>query len=48
MSALSLSPHQQKQLALEKILNFKPYKIAQDSVEILREVREDRIQQVID
>jgi metal-responsive CopG/Arc/MetJ family transcriptional regulator len=29
-----------KQKALEKILNFKPYKINQDSVEVLREIRE--------
>jgi hypothetical protein len=36
-----------KQQALDKILNFKPYKINQDSVEVLREVREGRIQQVI-
>lgn len=34
--------------ALERILNFKPYKIERDSVEILHEVREGRIQQVID
>ena len=37
-----------KQRALEKILTFKPYKIDQDSVEVLREVREGRVQQVID
>jgi len=37
-----------KQRALEKILTFKPYKINQDSVEVLREVREGRVQQVID
>lgn len=36
-----------KQQALDKVLNFKPYKINQDSVEVLREVREGRIQQVI-
>lgn len=36
-----------KQQALDKILNFKPYKINQDSVQVLREVREGRIQQVI-
>lgn len=37
-----------KQQALKKILDFKPYKINQDSVEVLREVREGRTQQVID
>jgi hypothetical protein len=37
-----------KQCALEKILTFKPYKVKQDSVEALREVREGRVQQVID
>ncbi len=37
-----------KQQALKKILNFKPYKINQDSVEILRELRKNRTQQVID
>ncbi len=37
-----------KQQALKKILDFKPYKIDQDSVDVLREVRADRIQQVID
>ena len=37
-----------KQQALKKILDFKPYKISQDSVEVLREVREGRTQQVID
>lgn len=37
-----------KQRALEKILTFKPYKIDQDSVEVWREVREGRVQQVID
>ena len=37
-----------KQRALEKILTFKPYKINQDSVEVLREVREGRVQQVIE
>lgn len=37
-----------KQRALEKILTFKPYKINQDSLEVLREVREGRVQQVID
>lgn len=37
-----------KQRALEKILSFKPYKINQDSVEVLREVREGRVQQVIE
>lgn len=37
-----------KQQALKKILNFKPYKVNQDSVEILREIREGRTQQIID
>ena len=37
-----------RQQALKKILDFKPYKISQDSVEVLREVREGRTQQVID
>lgn len=37
-----------KQRALEQILTFKPYKINQDSVEVLREVREGRVQQVIE
>lgn len=37
-----------KQKALEKILTFKPYKIDQDSVDVLREAREARVQQVID
>ncbi|BCG64698.1 MAG: hypothetical protein methR_P2490 [Methyloprofundus sp.] len=37
-----------KQQALKKILNFKPYKVNQDSAEILHELREQRIQQVID
>jgi hypothetical protein len=36
-----------RQQALKRILDFKPYKIDQDSVEILREVREGRIQQVL-
>jgi metal-responsive CopG/Arc/MetJ family transcriptional regulator len=37
-----------KQKALEKILTFKPYKIDQDSLDVLHEVREGRVQQVID
>lgn len=37
-----------KQQALEKILAFKPYKIDLDSVEVLREVRQARTQDVID
>jgi len=37
-----------KQQALQKILNVEPFKIDYDSVEILREVREGRTQQVID
>lgn len=37
-----------KQQALKKILNFKPYKVNQDSVEILREIRQGRTQQMID
>lgn len=37
-----------KQQALKKILNFKPYKINRDSVEVLREVRDGRVQQVLD
>ncbi len=37
-----------KQQALKKILNFKPYKINQDSVDILRDVRKGRAQQVVD
>ena len=36
-----------KQQALNKILNFKPYKISQDSVEVLREVRGGRTQQLV-
>lgn len=36
------------QQALNKILSFKPYKIEQDSVEILRQVREERAAQVIE
>jgi hypothetical protein len=36
-----------RQQALKRILDFKPYKIDQDSVEILREVREGRIQQAL-
>lgn len=36
-----------KQQALKKILNFKPYKICQNSVDILREDREGKLQQVI-
>jgi predicted transcriptional regulator len=35
------------QQALKKILDFKPYKIEQDSIEILRDVREGRIAQVV-
>lgn len=37
-----------KQQALKTILNFKPYKVSQDSVEILHELREERTQQVVD
>jgi hypothetical protein len=37
----------QKQQALQKILNFEPYKIDQDSLDVLREVRDDRTQQII-
>jgi len=37
-----------KQKALEKILTFKPYKIDQDSLDVLREAREARVQQIID
>lgn len=37
-----------KQRALKKILDFKPYKIEQDSVEVLRQIREERAQQVFD
>lgn len=37
-----------KQQALKKILDFKPYKINRDSVEVLREVRDGRSQQVLD
>lgn len=37
-----------KQQALKIILDFKPYKVKQDSVEVLRELREERAQQVID
>ena len=36
-----------KQQALQKILNFKPYKINQDSVEVLREVRDGRALQLV-
>lgn len=35
------------QQALKKILDFKPYKIEQDSIEILREVREGCIAEVV-
>ena len=38
--------HRQK--ALEKIMQFKPYKIQQDSLDVLADVREGRIQHVID
>jgi len=34
--------------ALEKIMQFKPYKINKDSLDVLEDVREGRIQQVID
>lgn len=37
-----------KQQALKIILDFKPYKVKQDSVEVLRELREERAQQLID
>ncbi len=37
-----------KQQALQEILNFKPFKVKQDSVEVLHELREKRTQQVID
>lgn len=37
-----------KQQALKKLLNFEPYKVNQDSVEVLHELREQRSQQVID
>ncbi|MCD2449005.1 hypothetical protein GO003_001160 [Methylicorpusculum oleiharenae] len=37
-----------RQQALKKILDFKPYKIDRDSVDVLREVREGRIQQVLE
>ncbi|MCK5871959.1 MAG: hypothetical protein KAG26_03950 [Methylococcales bacterium] len=37
-----------KQRALEKILAFKPYKINQNSIDILRDVRTGRINQVIE
>lgn len=37
-----------KQQALDKILSFKPYSIDQNSTDLLREVREGRIQNVID
>ena len=36
-----------KQQALKKILNFKPYKINQDSVEVLQEVRDGRARQIV-
>jgi metal-responsive CopG/Arc/MetJ family transcriptional regulator len=36
------------QQALKKILAFKPYKIEQDSIEVLQEVREGRATQVIE
>ena len=36
-----------KQRALDKLLSFKPYKINKDSVDVLREVREGRVNQVI-
>jgi metal-responsive CopG/Arc/MetJ family transcriptional regulator len=37
-----------KQQALKIILDFKAYKVKQDSVEVLRELREERVQQVIE
>ena len=37
-----------KQRALDKILNFEPYSINQSSTDLLRKVREGRIQNVID
>ena len=37
-----------KQQALKKILNFKPFKVNQDSVDVLHELREQRTQHVID
>ena len=37
-----------KQQALKAILNFKPYKINRDSVDVLREVRDGRVEQVLD
>lgn len=37
-----------KQQALKKILAFKPYKIDQDSIDVLRDVRENRRTQVIE
>ena len=37
-----------KQQAFDKILTIKPYQISQYSVEVLREVREGRVQQVIE
>jgi len=36
-----------KQQALKIILNFKPYKVNQDSVQVLYKLREQRTQQVI-
>jgi hypothetical protein len=36
------------QQALKKILDFKPYKIERDSIEVLREVRESRASQVVE
>ena len=37
-----------RQQALEKIMQFKPYKIEQNSLDVLDDVREGRIEHVID
>lgn len=37
-----------RQQALEKIMQFKPYKIERNSLDVLDDVREGRIEQVID
>jgi len=44
---LNIELDKHKQQALKKILNFKPYKVNQDSVEALHDLREQRTQHVI-
>ncbi len=45
---LKIELDKHKQQALKKTLNFKPYKVNQNSVEVLHEHREQRTQHVID